>query len=81
MEFIKNHKDFILHNEILHHIIFTTLNIIILCFVLWLGLNLIDKIEVKLIEILKKRDTNSILLRFMPLLNKVSKVVFVFVFV
>ena len=81
MEFIKNHKDFILHNELLHHIVFTTLNIIILCFFLWLGLNLIDKIEVKLIEILKKRDTNSILLRFMPLLNKVSKVVFVFVFV
>ena len=81
MEFLVNHKDFILHNEILHHIVFTSLNIVILCFILWIGLNLIDKIEVKLVEILKRRDTNSILLRFMPLLNKVSKVVYVFVFI
>ena len=81
MEFFINHKDFIFHNNILHHIIFATINIIILCFILWLGLNIIDKIEVKLVEILKRRDTNSILLRFMPLLNKVSKIVYVFVFI
>ena len=81
-EFIESHqKGYILNNETLHHVIFTTLNIIMLMFIIWVGLKVIDKAIFKLTEALKKRDENSILLRFMPLLKKVTKITFVFVFI
>ena len=80
---IEEHQknNYIMNNETLHHIVFTTLNIVIIVFVIWIGLKLIDKAVLKLTEALKKRDVNSILLRFMPLLNKVSKITFVFIFI
>ena len=47
---------------------------------MWLGLLLIDKSVDKITSALKKRDTESILLRFMPLLRKVAKIAFGLVF-
>lgn len=73
-------KKYIIENDILNKVFFTLLNIIILAFLIWVGLKLIDKGVFKLTQVLKKRD-NSILLRFMPLLNKVVKICFVFIFV
>ena len=61
-------------------IFYTIINAIIYCFFMWLGLLLIDKIVDKATEALKKRDTDSILLRFMPLLRKTIKIVFGLVF-
>ena len=68
------------HN-IYKSIFFTIVNLIIFCFFMWLGMLLIDKVVDKATEALKKRDTDSILLRFMPLLRKTSKVVFGVVFI
>ena len=80
-ELIEAHqKTYIFNNEIVHHIVFTSLNIIVYIFCTWLGIKLIDKLVDKLSEVLKKRDDNNILLRFMPLLRKVTKILFAFVF-
>ena len=67
------------HN-IVKSILFTILNAIIYFFLMWLGLLLIDKIVDKTTEALKKRDTENILLRFMPLLRKTVKIAFGIVF-
>lgn len=46
--------------------------------VVYFGLNLISKLTKHLTYILKLKDTNSLLLRFMPLLDNIIKVVFLF---
>ena len=68
------------HNKV-QSIIYTILNIIIFCFFMWLGLLLIDKFIDKVSSILKKRDNNNILLRFMPLLRKTAKIAFGLIFI
>ncbi len=46
--------------------------------VVYFGLNLISKLTKHLTYVLKLKDTNSLLLRFMPLLDNIIKVVFLF---
>ncbi|MBQ7450562.1 mechanosensitive ion channel family protein [bacterium] len=67
------------HNAI-KSILYTILNFVIYCFLMWLGLTLIDKFIDKITAALKKRDTESLLLRFMPLLRKTAKIAFGLVF-
>lgn len=78
---IEDHqKQFIFNNEIIHHIVFTTLNIITFIVITWIGIKLIDNFIDKLTTALKKRDANNLLVRFMPLLRKVTKITFVLIF-
>ena len=70
----------LISHNIVKSILFTILNAIIYFFLMWLGLLLIDKIVDKTTEALKKRDTENILLRFMPLLRKTVKIAFGVVF-
>lgn len=79
--FIETHqKHYIFNNETIHHILFTTLNILMFVVITLVCLKLIDKFIDKLTITIKKKDDNNILVRFMPLLRKVSKIVFVLVF-
>lgn len=54
------------------------IRIILYIIVVSLGLNLISKLTKHLTHALKLKDTNSLLLRFMPLLDNIIKVVFLF---
>ncbi len=54
------------------------IRIIFYIIVISLGLNLISKLTKHLSYVLKLKDTNSLLLRFLPLLDNVVKVVFLF---
>lgn len=77
----EHQKHYIFNNEVVHHVFFTTLNILMFAFIAWLGLKIIDKFIDKLTAAIKKRDDNNLLVRFMPLLRKVSKIVFVLIFI
>ncbi|MCI5824431.1 MAG: mechanosensitive ion channel family protein [Candidatus Gastranaerophilales bacterium] len=54
------------------------IRIIFYIIIVSLGLNLISKLTKHLTHALKLKDTNSLLLRFMPLLDNIIKVVFLF---
>ena len=54
------------------------IRIIFYIIVISLGLNIINKLTKHLSYVLKLKDTNSLLLRFLPLLDNVVKVVFLF---
>ena len=54
------------------------IRIIFYIIVISFGLNLITKLTKHLTRALKLKDTNSLLLRFMPLLDNIIKVVFLF---
>ena len=54
------------------------IRIIFYIIIVSLGLNLISKLTKHLSHALKLKDTNSLLLRFMPLLDNIIKVVFLF---
>ena len=81
IDLIEEHqKHFLFNNETIHHVIFTTLNILMFVALAYIGLKIIDKFVNKLTDILKKRNDNNLLLRFMPLLRKVTKICFILVF-
>lgn len=54
------------------------IRIIFYIIVISLGLNLINKFTKHLSYVLKLKDTNSLLLRFLPLLDNIVKIVFLF---
>ena len=81
IDLIEEHqKHFLFNNETFHHIVFTGLNILMFVVLAYAGLKLIDKFIDKLTETIKKRNDNNLLVRFMPLLRKVTKICFVLVF-
>ena len=79
-EYLKAKAATLVSHNLVKNIFFTTINIIIYCFIVWFMLLLIDKFVDNVSVALKKRDANNILLRFMPLLRKTAKIVFVLVF-